>query len=319
MSDRVVPKAVKDAEARAEAAHKAMYGKPQDTEPKEPKAEEAKADEPTLEEQPERDEKREAESTPQAQTEPQPEQGDEWKRKYDSLKGKYDAEIPRLAADLRELRKEKQEMERQLQELQNAKASAPEGDTDTTFDDAVKRLVEEYGQEFYDLVRQVARKEVGSLDDLETVRKDLEDLKQDRQMSKRERFDKDLKDAVPDWEQINVEPKFHSWLAETDPFTGEVRQTLLDRAAGALNANRVAAIFDAFKGTLPKPKQPAETSRRPVSPPRGGNTDPEPPRPQYTISDWNQLQDEARRGKWRHRMDEFRKREQAIHAAITGQ
>jgi len=315
MSKREVPNAVKKAEAQAEEAHKAMYGLPQDT-PSEDEGESQESADEALE-QPEREEQDEAESKPQAQNEPQPEKGDEWKRKYESLKGKYDAEIPRLAADLRELRREKQEMERQLRELQESKPAPEERETDTV-DDAVRKLTEEYGEEFYELLRKVARKEAGS--DMESIRRELNDLKQDRQLSKRERFDKELLDAVPDWETVNVQPEFHTWLAQTDPFTGEVRQTLLDRAAASLNAKRVAAIFEAFKGPKPQTNEPPERKPdRSVSPPRSRNSDPPPAKPRYTIADWNRLQEEVRRGKWRHRPDELQKKEAAIHKAITGQ
>lgn len=312
-----VPSAVKKAQEQAEAAHKAMYGLPQDTEQKdEAKAEDQK---PAPDEQPASNEQPESDSTPQAQNEPKPDQGDEWKRKYESLRGKYDAEIPRLAADLRALRSEKQEMERQLKELQEAK-QAPESTGDTEgFDEAVRKLTDEYGEEFYDLLRKVARKEAGGQEDLKSMRKELEFLKQDRQLSKRERFDKDLLDAVPDWERVNVDPQWHAWLAETDPFTGEVRQTLLDRAAAALDAKRVAAIFTAFKGpTRPQQNEPSPKNERSVSPPRSRSSEPPPTQPQYTVADWERLQEEVRRGKWKHRMNEFHEREEAIHKALTG-
>ena len=320
MSKDRVPKSVKKAEAQAEEVHRAMYGLPQDTQEEgEQKGDDAQAegaDDQALDD-PKQGEPQETDPKPQAQNEPKPDQGDEWKRKYESLRGKYDAEIPRLAADLRELRKEKQEMERQLQELQQSNGSAPgSGDTDN-IDEAVKKLSEEYGEEFYDLLRKVAKNEAAG--DLQSIRQELNDLKQDRAMSKRERFEQDLNSAVPDWEAINIKPEFHTWLAETDPFTGEVRQLLLDRAAAALDAKRVTAIFQAFKGPEPQSNEPPKKDTRSVSPPRGRGAEPPPQKPRYTTADWNQLQEEYRRGKWKHRLKEFHEKEEAIHKALTRQ
>jgi hypothetical protein len=52
--------------------------------------------------------------------------------------------------------------------------------------------------------------------------------------------------AVPNWSEIDSDPRWHSWLSGIDPLTGATRQSVLDDAIRAGSAPRVVAFFNAF-------------------------------------------------------------------------
>lgn len=66
-------------------------------------------------------------------------------------------------------------------------------------------------------------------------------------LSAQDRFVGRLASLVPDYEAVNAEQGFLNWLGEVDPVYGVPRQVALDNAADANDADRVAAIFNAYK------------------------------------------------------------------------
>jgi hypothetical protein len=52
--------------------------------------------------------------------------------------------------------------------------------------------------------------------------------------------------AVPNWSEIDNDPRWHEWLSGIDPFTGATRQQVLDDAIAAGSASRVIAFFRGF-------------------------------------------------------------------------
>lgn len=56
----------------------------------------------------------------------------------------------------------------------------------------------------------------------------------------------DLERQVPNFRQINDDPRFHKWLAVTDSTTGLERQQLLEQAQKRHDADTVAAMFRQF-------------------------------------------------------------------------
>jgi hypothetical protein len=51
---------------------------------------------------------------------------------------------------------------------------------------------------------------------------------------------------VPNWRQINDDPRFHQWLLMPDTYSGVIRDHLLKDAAHAANASRVISFFKGF-------------------------------------------------------------------------
>jgi hypothetical protein len=88
----------------------------------------------------------------------------------------------------------------------------------------------------------------------------------------------------------------------------------------------VAAIFKEYRKHLyltnpvhqPAPAGQQPAGRRLPSPApasRGGGLPPSAA-PQYTLKDWVKLQNEAARGDWNNKPDEYQAKEAAIHAAL---
>lgn len=334
-----VPKAVRKAAERAEKAHAAHYGDPQDTDPK------PDGEDPAPGTQGEQAPAKAEETTATAQPEQKPaDDGGEWKRKYEalvaevgadsfkSLQGKYSAEVPRMAAEIRAYKAEKQDLERQVQELkqqlENVTTPAPQQQDTGSIKEKVERIRDEFGDDAADLLAGLIQAQnaggqqnpTGN-DELTTLRKEVDTLKHERQLTAKQQFDKDLLEAVPDWQAVNVDPAFHAWLAEHDPLSGAMRQELLDDAAKRLDARRVAAIFNAFKG----PQKQATTSNqnapkeRVVSPPRGGaQQQDKQTEPAATVGDLQRLTHEYQRGKWRGRESEFHKLYDQTSRAVYG-
>lgn len=313
-----VPKSLKKAAKAADDKHKALYEKPapEDTETS---TKDSAPAEPTQSKDTDV-----SQSTPQAD---EPRQGDsdsteaispgdgvDYKNQYLSLKGKYDAEIPRMAQELRAVKSEKAELEKRLSALEQAKEQAQDT-AQPMSKEVIERLENEFGQDFAQLIMDVVRAELKGqqtpiIDELEALRKTQKE-------SAEQRFMQELAQLVPEWRQINVDAQFHAWLAQTDPLSGRTRQELLDAAGQSLDAQRVSAIFSAFKATQGAPSAKASAAQpKSVSPARSTAADPAPAKPAYSIKDWQQLQDDYRRGRYRGREDEFRRKEAEIHAAL---
>ena len=66
-----------------------------------------------------------------------------------------------------------------------------------------------------------------------------------------------------DWRRTNEDPRFLSWLDQTDGLTGETRRTLLTRAYDRGASDRCAAIFKAFLADRVPQRQRAPAQQLP--------------------------------------------------------
>ena len=177
-------------------------------------------------------------------------------QKYKTLQGMYNAEVPRMHQQNRELSQRVQQMEQLLASLSSAKANAP-----VTSEPAQKLVSEQdvadYGESI-DVMRRVSREELGVVSQrLAHIERAIQQMQanvvpqmqavaQRQQVSAEQQFWSDLSTAVPNFRQVNDNPDFQSWLLSHDPMTGITRQTFLDDAQKALDANRVANFFRAW-------------------------------------------------------------------------
>lgn len=136
-----------------------------------------------------------------------------------------------------------------------------------------------------------------------------------------------LKDAVPDYAEINVDPGFLQWLGEEDPVYGLPRQAALDNASKRLDVERTAKVFLAYKALTAKPAAPAAPQKsaaaseleRQVSP---SNASAAPPAPRATrtyilekeIEDFYR---EVQQGKYRGKEELRGQIEQTINNALA--
>lgn len=143
--------------------------------------------------------------------------------------------------------------------------------------------------------------------------------------TKEEVFMSKLKDAVPDFAQINVDPEFLQWLGEEDGVSGIPRQVVLDKASQQLNVERTAKVFLGFKAT--KPAAPATPSKsraeaqleREITP-SGSSAAPAAPRAtrSYLLTkEVTDFYDEVRKGLWKGKDTERAAIELTINNAMA--
>ena len=262
----------------------------------------------------------------ESEPKPAPVPEETWERKYLTLKGMYDAEVPRLHAQMREMNQQVQTL---IAEAATAKAQQPKPEPVTAKPLITEQDKEAFGSDLLDLIDRATEQKLAGNRDLEAqLRAEINELKgklgnvTERQVvSDKDRYEASLSAQVPDWEAMNVDQGFLTWLAEVDPVYGMPRQYALTNAYESLDANRTATIFKQYKATLapsPRPQVNRELQRQ-VAPTRS-HTSPAPTtstadKRVYSTQDIDSFYAEWRRGM----IDEAEavQIERDIHAAIN--
>lgn len=186
---------------------------------------------------------------PEPAPEPKPERTD-WKQKYSVLKGKYDAEVPRQAQDLREANTRIEKLEDKITELAAKPIAQPEPEQPRA--DFTPEEIADYGEDLLDVIGRKARQIVESeykpkMDELNqeiyTLRNDVGSTNQRVGKFETNEVFAQLDRDVENWRNVNVDPKFHEWLDQTDPYTGQTRKELMLSAFDRKNAQQVEAFF----------------------------------------------------------------------------
>ena len=197
----------------------------------------------------------------------------DWKQKYHVLQGKYDAEVPRLSSDLRDANKRIETLEDRISDLASKKPeeTSPEQNlrTDFTADE-----IEDYGEDLLDVIGRKARQiveaeyrpQIAQLEStVTTLKAQLGETGQRVGKFEQNEIFAQLDATVENWRKINVDPEFHGWLDQLDPFSGETRKTLLLRAFDRKNAHQVEAFFKRFNeenaAVSPNPTDPAPSGQ----------------------------------------------------------
>jgi hypothetical protein len=256
-----------------------------------------------------------------------------YEQRWRSLQGMYNAEVPRLHAEKRELTHRVTQLEQLLSSM-NTAGSQPAPQT------AAEKLVtdqdiEDYGDSI-DVMRRVFREEASSLkqenqqlrqliQQMQTsVVPQVQQLSQRQAVSSEQQFWSELHRTVPDWQDVNNDKQFQTWLLEVDPLTGVSRQTYLDEAQKSLDASRVARFFDTWKGLTGTPSaqnarsaQTASELEKQVAPGKGRGGGPkgggEPKT--YTPADIKDFFTDVQKGKFKGREAERDRIERDIFAA----
>ena len=214
-------------------------------------------------------------NTVSQETKPQEFSDEKWAHKYHTLKGMYDAEVPRLHSQVREMQTQIQQLIADKAEIEARKVEVPQVDSLITDEDK-----EAFGPDLIDLIERATNSKVATLANREAeLVKEIKELKgqlgnvTERQVvSEKDRFLSSLAQQVPDWETLNIDPGFLSWLQEVDPVYGIPKQVALSNAYEGGDVARVATIFNSYKGTLapraPKAKTGQQELQRQVAPTR---------------------------------------------------
>lgn len=174
---------------------------------------------------------------PTEPVEPAPPPPPDWEARYKAMKGRWEKADRDLASA--------------LARIADLEAAPPARTPDPR-----ERLISpeeenDYGRELLDVVGRKAKEEV--LPEVTELRKYIKTLEQRlenvdttvRQTGK-SGFYSALDGAVAEWRNLNEDERFLDWLQLPDPYSGVIRQELLNSAVERLDAPRAARFFKGF-------------------------------------------------------------------------
>lgn len=189
-----------------------------------------------------------------------------WEHKYRTLQGV-------IEANERNWRGEKQKLNERIQQLeQQPPAPAPETPlvTDKDVETYGPELMDVIGRKAQDIAQQIVAQRMQELQPvLEQTRNQAGQAAAQVYQSAQDKFYADLAAQVHDWRTVDNDTRWHAWLGEVDPLSGVQRQAYLNNAVQAMDVDRTARLFGAFKqaaGLAQPSAQPAAPA--PASPPQ---------------------------------------------------
>lgn len=253
-------------------------------------------------------------------------QPDVWEARYKSLQGLFNKEVPVLQHQVKELTARLQEME-QAKKVEQTQPKEQKPTVDP-------KDVEAFGSDLVEMVQRVANQILGGVaakvdgtlsgvvQRIAALEQVVQGTTQTVAYTAEQTFFAQLSKAVPDWEEVNADQRFLSWLGAVDPVLGASRQAALDAAQKALDARRVAAIFNAFKDTLPKqaPTQKTATNvEKQISPSTVAAAAPQgkPEKPVLTQKQIADFYRDVGLGRYNGRQAEHDRIEKLINEAIA--
>jgi hypothetical protein len=105
--------------------------------------------------------------------------------------------------------------------------------------------VQNYGTELIDLTQRAAVQALTP--HLQNLSQQNAELQQRLAQEARRDLDQRVAQAVPDYQQIDRDPRWHQWLLTPDPLSGKLRQELLNDAIASSDLNRVVSFFRGFQ------------------------------------------------------------------------
>jgi hypothetical protein len=255
---------------------------------------------------------------------------DTWQKRYQTLQGMFNAEVPRLNSQVKELTTQLQTAIASIEALKKQ----PQKQEKPVEKLVTEKDVEAYGGELIDLVKRQAAEVIQSeratiQDDLAKLQAENAELKkmlggvaEKQGANERRAYYVELASQVPEYEAINTNPDFLTWLAEVDPLSGVTRQAYLNVAFEQFDAKRTATLFNAFKkdaGLAAQPKQDAKQElQRQVAPGTSRASAPTTPNAGekiWAMRDIEQFYTEASKG--RYSREEAARIEAEIDAAVA--
>ena len=254
-----------------------------------------------------------------------------WQQKYKTLQGMYNAEVPQLKQMVQEQGAKITQFE-QLMATINKQKEQPQEPPKPILSE---KEVEEYGESI-DIMRKVTKEETGNLlGEVASLKQQIAQMAQNtvpqvQQLANQvgntqeQLFWSKLSSIVPNWQEINENADFQTWLLETDPLSGQPRQAHLEDAQQRYDVERIANIFSTWSGLngagsaqQVKSTNQAELQQQ-VAPKKSRSAGAAPSSnkaPSYTAADIAAFYDDIRKGKFKGRDDERAKIERDIFAA----
>lgn len=190
---------------------------------------------------------------------PAPAPAEDWQQKYKSLQGMFAQKTGELQAQNRQYESQLSQMQKQIEVLMQArkqdeakeKPAADPKDVENFGADLIE-MVQRYAERvFQSMATQFGGKATELDGRVAALEQQVTGVAQRTNSTLEQQFYATLNTLVPDWEQVNQDQRWLSWLAETDPVYGAARQAALDAAHQQMDVQRVANVFKAFKSAHP--------------------------------------------------------------------
>lgn len=265
----------------------------------------------------------------------------DWERRYKTLHGRAEADRKRSRETISELTHRLTTLEERLA-VQPPPAPPPAPRLNVTPEE-----LEDYGEDFFGLIRRVAEGVVdGKIAPLST---ELGRTKAQIGVHQVRTMHQQMDALYPQWQDVNRDPRFIDWVALPDPYSGAIRQRLMQEAWDTGDARRVFAFIQGFlaeEAALNPQGRGQPRVHAPAAPNGNGAQAPTPPlnlaslaapggarsashtpaeKPVYTTEDITRFYTEVAAGRWRHREQERQQidadimRAQHENRIVTGQ
>lgn len=248
-----LPEAIQRQVEEAEALERQLYQQPEGT------AEaEAVQETPAVQNEPQAEATEHVEPEPQTivKAEEPPRRDDEvayWKQRFATVQGMLNSQSAQFGEQLRLANDRIQALTTDLESVRKASAAEPprsnDNDAEVFGEDLVGAIDRRAEQKARALVAQETQQLLAYVKQLEAK---LGNVGEQVAESTQDRFYNRLAALVPDYEAVNQDQGFLTWLGEVDPVYGVPRQAALDAAANATDPERVAAVFNAYKALTSK-------------------------------------------------------------------
>jgi len=116
-----------------------------------------------------------------------------------------------------------------------------------------------FGSELLDVAIRAAKH--GLAPELERLHGENAQLRDEVSRAATTALNQALDAAVPNWRQINNDPRFHQWLLTPEIYSGVIRDRLLKDAAAAGDAERLIRFFRGFLQEQGVAGQPTASAR----------------------------------------------------------
>ena len=189
---------------------------------------------------------------------------EDWEQKYKTLQGIHQADQQRLASELQARDQRIAGVEQTLAAVQGQSQALSQMVRQNDNEPApmlTSDIVDGAGPEVTNYVEAVLhdhirpylneighlRQQVGQVGNAyQQSQAQLDAIRQDALRANEGHYHAYLRSSVPDYEHVNVDPKFAEWLQKPDDFTGRPRREILNNAHQAQNAQMVSNMFNSF-------------------------------------------------------------------------
>lgn len=172
---------------------------------------------------------------------PEDENAQTWKRKAFEWQGRHTALQKTVGEQdeiMRQMGKELLHAQRTVAPQRQAPPPLPPQDYITEQD------VANYGSDLINLTQRAAAQVVAP--QLQRIEEDNARLREQLAREARRGLDQQVELAVPNYREVDRNPRWHDWLLGIDVFSSRVRQQLLNEAIAAAQAPRVISFFKGF-------------------------------------------------------------------------